>query len=220
MRVYYACSYYSDLAHNRVKRRPEPYWDSRNFVYAVKTGIYKRPFNVPRPNGNVPIRENNVGLARQWFGEYVLECLKAENVKDDVLLIPVPSKDAKYEAQTYRSLEMLVQALSGTQYVSQVCDGLIWEAQLQRSHEGGVRSRDEYRRKMLLRYDLKGRDVVLIDDLITTGASILAAADVLRSCGANVLGSIACGKTVYDFNTAPFCYSHFELTEVLKDFHG
>ncbi len=66
---------------------------------------------------------------------------------------------------------------------------------------------------------LKGTKVILIDDVITTGSSLLAAADVLNQQGATVLGSIVCGKTIYDLNTPHFGEQEFELTTELSDWH-
>lgn len=64
---------------------------------------------------------------------------------------------------------------------------------------------------------MKGKKVVLIDELFSTGGSLLASSDALSAAGAHVLGAITCGKTIYDFNTPAFGSQEFELTKELFD---
>jgi hypothetical protein len=73
------------------------------------------------------------------------------------------------------------------------------------------------RRDCVRRPSLKGKNVILIDDLLTTGGSALACYDKLTAEGANVLGVITCGKTVYDKTDPPFGAKQFDLTEELSD---
>lgn len=46
--------------------------------------------------------------------------------------------------------------------------------------------------------DLQGMEVVLIDDVVTTGATLREAALALRSCGATVRGALALARTLLD----------------------
>ena len=62
--------------------------------------------------------------------------------------------------------------------------------------------------------------MILIDDLFSTGSSLLAAEDALKAVGCTVLGAITCGKTIYDLNTPHFGEQEFELTEELADWTG
>ncbi len=45
---------------------------------------------------------------------------------------------------------------------------------------------------------VKGKDVVLFDDIISSGGSISKFADHIKSLGANIIGAIALGKTISD----------------------
>ena len=71
---------------------------------------------------------------------------------------------------------------------------------------------------MTIRGNVKGRDVVLVDDVLSTGASILAAKEVLEEAGARVLFAITCGRTVYDFNTKPFKRQVIKLKDEIYDY--
>ncbi len=219
MKVHFISGYYSDLAH-RKKPRPEDYWDARNYVWAVKTGEYKHKFLVHRPGKKVPMTAANIGLARKWFGDFIDYCLKEEEAPDDVLLVPIPSKDALSAARTYRSLTMLQEAMRGKKYERRVSDALRWTEQLAKAHEGGDRSRDFLKDRLKQRVDVKNKSVVLLDDLISTGSSMLAARDVLEECGALVLGGITCGKTIYDFDTKPFGMQSFTFENEIHEYRG
>ena len=99
-------------------------------------------------------------------------------------------------ATTYKSLEMAKEALKARRALISVFDGLRWNKQLQKAHEGGTRKRAELLPCLEARKGVKGKQVVLIDDLVTTGGSLLACKDCLEAAGAKVLGAITCGRTV------------------------
>jgi hypothetical protein len=46
---------------------------------------------------------------------------------------------------------------------------------------------------------------------------LLASMDCLTAAGANVLGAITCGKTIYDIKTPAFGTEQIELTAELAD---
>ena len=64
---------------------------------------------------------------------------------------------------------MAQQALKGTAYADCVHDGLRWNKELKSAHDGGPRSRADLLPCLGVKGDLKGKKIVLIDDLITTG---------------------------------------------------
>jgi len=112
------------------------------------------------------------------------------------------------------------QALKGTEYEASVFDGLRWTNELQQAHEGGTRRRADLSPLLQTKGDLKGKQVVLIDDLVTTGRSLLACKDRLEAAGAKVLGAIPCGRTVYDAAEGPFTARDFDLTDESSDYRG
>lgn len=221
MNVHFISAYYSERAHvERAKRKPE-FWDSYLFVWAVKTGKYKTPFTITFRNGSkVKIGPANVKRARASFGQFVAATLDVENTPNNVLIIPVPSKDAQPGIKAgYRSLWMLAEAMKGQVHRGKIHDGLRWTKALPKAHEGGKHHKRAYWKQYLsVRGNVDGRDVVLVDDVLSTGASILAAKEVLEEAGARVLFAIACGKTVYDFNTRPFKRQLVKLEEETYDY--
>jgi hypothetical protein len=221
MNVAHACGYYSELAVKAGKPRPRapPFWEAYMFCLAVKSGEFHRDFYIERAAGRLSITRNNFNLVRPTFGAWVAKRLPTFSA-DSLLAVPVPSKSALAGVETYKSLEMTQQALKGTAYESCVLDGLYWTKKLQKAHEGGPRKRADILPFLDLKSDVAGKQIVLIDDLFTTGASLLACQDRLTAAGATVLGAITCGRTVYDATEPPFKARDFELTDELSDYQG
>jgi len=66
----------------------------------------------------------------------------------------------------------------------------------------------------------KGKDVVLIDDVLSTGGTLLATMEVLEEAGANVLFAVVCGKTVYDCQLKPYGRQEIELLNEIHECEG
>jgi phosphoribosylpyrophosphate synthetase len=219
MKVRYICGYYSDLAHKNKKRRPEDYWDALNFCWAVKVGKFKPKFNIHQNGKKIAINANNFALARQTFGEWIQKSV-AKLGGQEATLVPVPSKDGLLAANSFRTLEMTKEALKDKDLAARVVAGLKWKEQLTKAHEGGSRNRKVLAPLLHVEGSVKGKQVILIDDLFSTGSSLLAAEEALTAAGCTVLGAITCGKTIYDLDTPHFGEQEFELTEELADWAG
>jgi phosphoribosylpyrophosphate synthetase len=221
MKVRFICGYYSDLAHKNKQRRPEDYWDALNFCWAVKVGKFKPQFNIHDANSKkVPIRPNNFSVVRRTFGQWIEKSLTVLGAGEDIVLVPVPSKDGIVGAASFRSLDMTSEALKGTRLAARVNGGLRWKQKLTAAHEGGARSRALLAPLLVADDSFKGKTVILVDDLVTKGCSLLASSDVLAKAGAKVLGAVVCGKTIYDLDTPHFAEQEFDLTGELSDWTG
>jgi adenine/guanine phosphoribosyltransferase-like PRPP-binding protein len=115
---------------------------------------------------------------------------------------------------------MAVEAFKDTPYADHVLDGLRWKKEAQKAHEGGSRKRADLVPLLEASSSVKGNRIVLVDDLFSTGGSLLAASDRLTAAGAEVVGAITCGRTIYDFKTAAFGTQEFDLTKELSDWPG
>jgi phosphoribosylpyrophosphate synthetase len=221
MDVHFISAYYSEKAHKEKTRRKPDYWDSYLFVWAVKTGRYHTGFTIAFRNGErVRIGAGNIARARKAFGRFITTTLEKEDVASDTLLIPVPSKDGQLTAKHgYRTLGMLAESLREQKFRGRIHDGLRWTKLLPRAHEGGGhRNRSYWKQFLRVRGDVEGRKVVLIDDVLSTGGTMLAAKEVLEEAGAQVLFAVTCGKTVYDFNAKPFKRQIVELENELREY--
>lgn len=71
---------------------------------------------------------------------------------------------------------------------------------------GGDRSFESHISTMKVNpeYDIKGKKVIVLDDVTTSGNSLLASAKILKDAGADHVSAIAIGKTTE--GTLPFCF--------------
>ncbi|MBP2611444.1 phosphoribosyltransferase [Agrobacterium pusense] len=220
MIVHFISAYYSDRAHRKLKARTPEYWDAYMFVWAIKIGQFKSGFTIHLRKRKLQIKADTIHLAREMFGKFIDHRLKKDDVDHDVLLIPVPSKDALVGAGSYRSLEMLEEAMENRDFKSCVTDGIRWTKKLAKSHEGGHHNRDYWKPHLDVIIGVDGKDVILVDDVLSTGGTMLAAKEALEEAGANVLFAIACGKTVYDFELKPFGAQQIDLEDEIHDYDG
>lgn len=218
MKVCYVCGYWSKNSDQVLGRRPDEYLQAYRYVWAVKSGRHLKNFYIVTQNGNKQwVTRGNFAEVRRWFGRFV-EARVVENGWTDALLVHVPSKDALISAAQPRSLGLLTEAMSSTSLNGAVCDALRWTSQLGTSHEGGERRRRELVPHLRLKEEVVGRNVVLVDDLLTRGGNLLACKDVLEGAGARVVGAITCGRTMYDRSIHAFGRQEFDLVAELDDF--
>jgi len=202
----------------QLKPRTEDYWNAYFYVWAVKVGKFRKNFYILTPN-RLNITSGNFPLVCKTFGNWASEQLPKLS-KAPPSLVPVPSKDALVGNETYRSLKMATESFKETPYANQVLDGLRWKKEAQKAHEGGSRKRADILPLLEASASMKGKRVVLVDDLFSTGGSLLAASDRLSAAGAEIVGAITCGRTIYDFKTASFGTQEFDLTSELSDWPG
>jgi phosphoribosylpyrophosphate synthetase len=216
MKVHFVCGYYSDLAHKK-KRRPEIYWDAYFYVWGVKVGSFKRKFLIHAAHRTFEATLNNFSVVRKMFGRFIAQQVQ-KDWGSEIELVPVPSKDGIIGENSFRTSTMLKEALLTTAFKDKQLDALYWSEQLDKAHLGGSRRRDFLKSHLATNAELKGKKIVLVDDLLSTGGSLLACKDFLEEQGATVVGAVTCGKTIYDFNTKAFGRQSLELTEELSDF--
>jgi predicted amidophosphoribosyltransferase len=156
-------------------------------------------------------------IARPMFGRFIAKQVQAD-WGTDLDLVPVPSKDGVVGVVDFRTSQMLKEGLSTTALKDRTLNALYWSDQLEKAHQGGSRRRDFLKEHLSAGVEVKGRNIVLVDDLLSTGGSLLASRDFLEEHGAKVLGAVTCGRTIYDFDTKPFGRQTLILEEELADF--
>ncbi|MFB7250268.1 ComF family protein [Microbacterium sp. NPDC056234] len=109
----------------------------------------------------------------------------------DVLLVPVPTSRAAFRRRGFRMPELLVRACGRkpTRLLVQAA-----RTEDQRGLGRAERARN-VAGSMRVRAAGTGEEVIVVDDVITTGATLIEASDVLRAAGFRVRGAIALGAT-------------------------
>lgn len=120
------------------------------------------------------------------------------------VIVPLPSRRAQVRRRGFRHVDVLVaQALRGRRVAALRCPAL----RATRGRRGqvglGPAERAENAARVAVRAcaraALRGREVVLVDDIVTTGASVLAARDALEAAGARVVAVAAlCAAARHD----------------------
>jgi hypothetical protein len=123
--------------------------------------------------------------------------------KQSPVLVPVPSKDGLVGASSFRSLEMV--AAHGSWPVAPV---LRFSEVLKPASSGGPRGREALRPYLRVSDAPPPGELILVDDIITSGGSLLASYDVLAAIGRPPTAAIVCGHTVSDSLLSAFGAHH------------
>jgi len=113
---------------------------------------------------------------------------------------------------------MVEEAFKETAYAGCLLDGLRWNKKRQKAHEGGSRKRADLLPLSDAKPEATGKNVVLIDEIMTTGGNLLACQDRLIVAGAKVVGAVTCGRSIYDLKDPPYGARSFDLVEQLQDY--
>ena len=204
MKILFMCGYYSDAAHETAERTSE-YGDAYRFCRAVRSGAFEEKFYIHTQKDKILVNENNIDLARRAFGKFIEKRIAEETSWPSPVLVPMPSEDAVIGVNHFRSWFMLNEALAQTELRLSPVDALFWK----KTPRPGVLDAAAAERKalagmMTCDFPLRGQAVVLVDDLVSTGTTLLAARDCLTAEGAAVLGAVTCGRVIHDFHALPF----------------
>lgn len=132
----------------------------------------------------------------QWFARYIQAELKDAEID---VIIPVPLHKAKQRKRGYNQSEILARGMNKATGISIVNESLIRTKNVSTQTKKGKVERWQNVDELYAVVNpevLEGKKVLLLDDVITTGATIAAAAEVLAESGVDkiYLGCIASGK--------------------------
>jgi hypothetical protein len=196
MIVHFMCTYYSQWAHDNITPRSQEQWDAFKFCRAVKNRRINGTLTFPWRTGPEVIDAQTVDRARCIFGLFINYALQNAGLQSPVL-VPVPSKDGLVGVTSFRSLEMIREAIAahGNWPIAPV---LRFSQALQPASAGGPRGRAALRPYLRVSDAPPPGELILVDDIITSGGSLLASYDVLAAIGRPPTAAIVCGHTVSD----------------------
>ncbi|MCC5777887.1 phosphoribosyltransferase [Nitratireductor sp. B36] len=163
---------------------------------------------VPFKKGPQRINEQDAAKTRLIFGRFIAETVRLHYQGN--ALVPVPSKDS-FSQDDFRSLTMLQSAVPDD-LDNPIVPAVRFVSNLLPASQGGLRGVDAVYPHLMVSEHFKPRPVVLIDDIITTGGTILAAKQRLEERGFEVSAAIVCGRTVAAAEKA-FFPREFELLQ-------
>ena len=138
-------------------------------------------------------KENGRTALARALAPAMRAALVASAVRSGTLVdaVPVPASDASLRRRGYRPVELLMHH-AGVAPSRE----LRWARQTDDQRVLGREQRAANRRDSLrARRRLDGRDVVVVDDVVTTGATLREARRALAAAGARVVGAVALAAT-------------------------
>ncbi len=121
----------------------------------------------------------------RWLAERLADCVLGEVEEDAALIVAPPSTRARIRERGFNPALEIAKTVARRVGVPWAIDGLVRTRET--SSQPGL-GRDERRRNvegaLAAGRDVEGRHVVLVDDVMTTGATAEAAARVLKRAGA------------------------------------
>jgi len=136
-------------------------------------------------------QDGRTGLARA-LAPALSAALAHAGCADDVVLVPLPTSRTAYRRRGFRVPELLVRR-AGRRAVPLL-------QHVRRTGDQRGLDRDERRRNVdgslaVRRGGVRGLRVLLVDDVVTTGATLAEAARALRSAGVDVVGAVTVAAT-------------------------
>ncbi len=121
-----------------------------------------------------------------WFGSLGALILEAQNLRPPVVIIPIPSSDQVSRgpcSPASRTFWLANAIVTRSKRLAVVSDVLSWNREQKPSHRGGSRDAGTLCQQLLLSLPVPEGTVVLVDDVLTTGGHLLAAASRLAAVG-------------------------------------
>lgn len=151
--------------------------------------------------------------ALQYFAAWAERLLGSLDL-GRIVLVPIPSSSCTSYRHGGAPFDMAnaIQARMGRQV--KVERWLRFVEEMTPSHDGGTRSVDVLMDAMrVARAEMSGAQVVLVDDVKTTGAHCKASARKLRAFGANVEMAVVAASTVWARHPHPFNVASEDIEE-------
>jgi hypothetical protein len=180
--------------------------DSHKFIEAIK-GRDLNGYGQVRVGGAWRRYDNaNRHAVVGWFARLVADYLEAHPVASAAALVPVPGSrvDVNFEG-TPRTAQLAHAIADELNDGTTVLDVLRWRESMPSAHEeGGTRVPGELFENLVLTTDLDEANVILVDDVITSGGHLKACAARLRQRGARVLMAVVAGRADEEGADDPF----------------
>ena len=146
------------------------------------------------------LKYGGIRIAARDMGEWLAAFMDARQAPDADVIVAVPSHRSRVRRRGYAQASLIAAALA--ERVGKPLDARGLERVLNAPSQLDVRSRAERWRNVqggfAARSDFAGRRVLLIDDLVTTGATMSACADALKAARARSVFGLSVARAGAD----------------------
>ena len=108
----------------------------------------------------------------------------------DILIVPVPTATSRVRSRGYDHAKLLAKELAGAAQLKH--ESLL--LRLCQTRQAGAKRQTRIQQLEgafgLKKQDIKGKHVLLVDDVVTTGATLEEAAKVLKQAGAKTIDAV------------------------------
>ncbi len=146
-------------------------------------------------------KQNSVKAIGNMFAHFVLDKYKSIIEKYPVdIIIPVPISDGRRKVRKFNQSEVLCRELDGSKVINHI---LVREKET--PHQTGLtrHNREENLKdcfKVIDKKIVKGKSILLIDDIYTTGSTLNACAEILKRGGAKSVICLTLARAVINSN--------------------
>jgi len=178
-------------------------WNAQKFVKAVKGKHVNGYAWVPVCGNSRYLSESNADDSIGWFGEMAAKYL-TEHPTLASLLVPVPNSDCTTKNRKLPRTLRLAEAIASRVKRMKVWDGLRWKIEMTPSSKGGTRDPQILYDNLVVTEKLPVGRVILVDDVRTTGAHLIASAARIKTKGGTCRLALCAGRTVLAQEENPF----------------
>lgn len=144
--------------------------------------------------------QNDIGVARVLAG-YLLKVIQAENWDFDIV-VPVPLSKRKLDQRGYNQAERLATPVAEVLKKPISTEALLRIKENASQVDLDVQSRRENVRGVFEANPVlvKGKKILLIDDVFTTGATLESASQALRDANSDLVYAVTVGRSDFNLN--------------------
>lgn len=183
---------------------------------SIKTTARNLPIGFGGTSTKVVKNSEGVARVRRHFGAWAGDMIRAAGFTHPTI-IPIPNSHVTRDVAQFRTMEIAQAIAGGFGQEATARSSVRFQLAMAKSHLGGTRDVDTIARNMLVEPNFKADEIVLVDDILTSGAHLKAAKRVLQAAGMNVERAIVCARRTDHPEPNPFNLTAEDL-EAQPDF--
>jgi hypothetical protein len=171
-------------------------YNANKFIKAFKGERIKGYANIPVGNAWYCLEESNRDSAIDLFGEMATVYIALKHKTRPLAFVPFPSSQCVAGRRVVSPTYRLADAIASRLQRVEVWDGLRWSQPMTPSHQGGIRDANYFYEHLVITKKLPNAEIVIVDDVLTSGAHIRAAVAKLAEKNGKCRLAICAGRTV------------------------